>query len=51
MGGLVVKQALIIAKNKDKFADIKKQTYGLVFLQYHTKEVTVLELEIWRDTL
>ncbi|KAL8709211.1 MAG: hypothetical protein Q9225_007481, partial [Loekoesia sp. 1 TL-2023] len=31
LGGLVVKQALVAAKNDDTFADLRENTYGLVF--------------------
>ena len=31
LGGLLVKQALVAAKNDDTFADLRKNTYGLVF--------------------
>ncbi|KAL9634164.1 MAG: hypothetical protein Q9204_003107 [Flavoplaca sp. TL-2023a] len=31
LGGLLVKQALVAAKNDDSFADLRKNTYGLVF--------------------
>src|SRR5258708_1015492 len=31
MGGLVVKQALITAKNNDAYKEIRGATYGLVF--------------------
>jgi hypothetical protein len=31
MGGLVVKQALVIAKNNDRFAEIREATTSLVF--------------------
>ncbi|KAL8736629.1 MAG: hypothetical protein Q9181_002306 [Wetmoreana brouardii] len=31
LGGLVVKQALVAAKNDDTFGDLRKYTYGLVF--------------------
>lgn len=34
LGGLIVKQALVVAKNDDTFTNLRKNTYGLVFLRW-----------------